>query len=209
MCTCVLPALLPARAIPSPTLLPARLSLHQVLHQVTSVDSLFQLQRAACHAKAAETKGHQRDARGTPGRTSDPLAMDIVPRLPRKSGRDQGTPVGHQRDARGTPGRTSDPLAMDIAPRLPRKSGGDQGTPEGRQRDARAYIRPLSNGRVIRSLDHDLVVLTQTPISGNVHMVVRDSGISPCITHVHPAGSLGTRDAPAVTSHLLEDLALA
>ena len=103
-----MPALLPARAIPSPTLLPARLSLHQVLHQVTSVDSLFQLQRAACHAKAAETKGHQRDARGTPGRTSDPLAMDIVPRLPRKSGGD------------------------------PRKSGGDQATPEGRQRDARA-----------------------------------------------------------------------
>jgi len=46
----------------------------------------------ACHAKAAETKGHQRDA----GRTSDPLAMDIVPRLPRKSGGDQGTPEGRQ-----------------------------------------------------------------------------------------------------------------
>ena len=92
----------------------------------------------ACHAEPAETKRHHR---GTPGRTSDPLAMDIVPRLPRKSGGDQGTPEGRQRDA-----RASDPLAMDIVPRLPRKSGGDQGTPEGRQRDARAYIRPLGNG---------------------------------------------------------------
>ena len=129
----------------------------------------------ACHAKAAETKGHQRDARGTPGRTSDPLAMDIVPRLPRRTGGDQATPQrdarayirplgnGHcptpatqkrrrPRDTRGTPegrqrdARASDPLAMDIVPRLPRKSGGDQGTPEGRQRDARAYIRPLGNG---------------------------------------------------------------
>ena len=35
----------------------------------------------ACHAKEAETQG-------TPGRTSDPLAVHIVPRLPRKSGED-------------------------------------------------------------------------------------------------------------------------
>ena len=34
----------------------------------------------ACHAKAAEPQG-------TPGRTSDPLAVHIVPRLPRKRGR--------------------------------------------------------------------------------------------------------------------------
>ena len=34
--------------------------------------------------KAAETKWHQRDARRTPGRTYDPLAMHVVPRLPRK-----------------------------------------------------------------------------------------------------------------------------
>ena len=40
----------------------------------------------ACHAKAAEPQG-------TPGRTSDPLAVHIVPRLPRKSG-------GAPRDAR-------------------------------------------------------------------------------------------------------------
>ena len=40
----------------------------------------------ACHAKEAETQG-------TPGRTSDPLAVHIVPRLPRKRG-------GDPRDAR-------------------------------------------------------------------------------------------------------------
>ena len=166
----------------------------------------------ACHAKAAETKGHRRDARayirplgsarcptpatqkrrrprdtgGTPGRTSDPLAVHVVPRLPRKSGGDQGTPEGRQgvhptpwqctlshacHAKGGTPGRTSDPLAVHVVPRLPRKSGGDQGTSEGRQgvhptpwqctlshachakaaetkghrRDARAYIRPLGS----------------------------------------------------------------
>ena len=133
VCTCVLPALLPARAIPSPTLLPARLSLHQVLHQVTSVDSLFQLQRAACHAKAAETKGHQRDARGTPGRTSDPLAMDIVPRLPRKSGRDQGTPVGHQRDARAYIRPLGNGHCPTPATQKRRRPRDTRGTPEGRQ----------------------------------------------------------------------------
>ena len=169
----------------------------------------------ACHAKAAEPKGHQRDARayirplgsahcptpatqkqrsprdtrGTPGRTSDPLPVHIVPRLPRKSSgathcqctsshachAKAAEPKGHQRDARayirplasahcpmpatqkqrsprdtrGTPGRTSDPLPVHIVPRLPRKSSGAthcqctlshachakaaQGTPEGRQ----------------------------------------------------------------------------
>ena len=56
-------------------------------------------------------EGRQRDARGTPGHTSDPLAMHVVPRLPRKSGGDQMAPEGRQRDARGTPWRTSDPLA--------------------------------------------------------------------------------------------------
>ena len=65
----------------------------------------------ACHAKAAEPnehqrdargtpEGRQRDARGTPGRTSHPLAVHIVPRLPRKSSGAQGTPEGRQRDAR-------------------------------------------------------------------------------------------------------------
>ena len=62
-------------------------------------------------------------AQGTPGRTSDPLAVHIVPRLPRK-----------RRGARGTPGRTSDPLAVHIVPRLPRKRRGARGTP-GRTSD--------------------------------------------------------------------------
>ena len=39
----------------------------------------------ACHTKAAETKGHWRDAGGTPGRTFDPLAVHIAPRLPRNT----------------------------------------------------------------------------------------------------------------------------
>ena len=62
----------------------------------------------ACHAKEAEPQG-------TPGRTSNPLAVHIVPRVPRKS-----------------------PLAVHIVPRLPRNSGGAP-------RDARAYIRPLGS----------------------------------------------------------------
>ena len=74
----------------------------------------------ACHAKEAEPQG-------TPGHTSDPLAVHIVPCLPRKSG---GAPR--------TPGRTSDPLAAHIVPHLPRKRGGAP-------RDARAYIRSLGS----------------------------------------------------------------
>ena len=103
----------------------------------------------ACHAKEAETQG-------TPGRTSDPLAVHIVPRLPRKRGgdpRDARAYIRHPTpwqctlchachakaaETQGTPGRTSDPLAVHIVPRLPRKSGGDP-------RDARAYIRPLGS----------------------------------------------------------------
>ena len=125
----------------------------------------------ACYAKAAEPKGHRRDAityirplgsghcptpatqkqrsprdtGGTPGRTSDPLAVHIVPRLPRKRDtRAYIRPLAHcptpaaqkqrsPRDTRGKAGRTSDPLPVHIVPRLPRKSGGAQGTPEGRQ----------------------------------------------------------------------------
>ena len=67
----------------------------------------------ACHAKAAEPQG-------TPGRTSDPLAVHIVPRLLRKSGGAPRTPC-----VRPTPWHTSDPLAAHIVPRLPRKSGGE------------------------------------------------------------------------------------
>ena len=86
---------------------------------------------AHCATPATQKRRRPRDASGTPGRTSDPLAVHIVPRLPRKSG-------GDPRDASGTPGRTSDPLAVHIVPRLPRKSGGDprdaSGTP-GRTSD--------------------------------------------------------------------------
>ena len=73
-----------------------------------------------CHATEAATQG-------TPGRTSDPLAVHIVPRLPRKRG-------GDPRDARAY----IRPLAGHIVPRLPRKRSGDP-------RDARAYIRPLGS----------------------------------------------------------------
>ena len=101
----------------------------------------------ACHPKEAETQGRQRnpranirplgsahwptpatqkrrrprDASGTPGRTSDPLTVHIVPRLPRKRAETQG----RQRN----PGRTSDPLTVHIVPRLPRKRGRDPETP--------------------------------------------------------------------------------
>ena len=85
--------------------------------------------------KAAETKWHQRDARGTSGRTSDPLPMHVVPRLPRKSGGEQMTPEGRQKDTRAY-----------IRP-LANARCATPATPEGRQRDARAYIRPLGNAR--------------------------------------------------------------
>ena len=58
---------------------------------------------------------------------SDPLAVHIVPRLPRKSG-------GAPRDARAYIG----PLGSAIVPRLPRKRGGAP-------RDARAYIGLLGS----------------------------------------------------------------
>ena len=76
-----------------------------------------------------------RDARGTPGRTSDPLAMEIVTRLPRKSGGAQGTPEGRQ-DVHPTPWQW----------RLSHACHAKAAEPKGRQRDARAYIRPLGNG---------------------------------------------------------------
>ena len=111
---------------------------------------------AHCPTPAAQKQRSPRDTRGKAGRTSDPLPVHIVPRLPRKSGGAQGTPEGRQgvhptpwqctlpprlprksRGAQGTPeGRhkhTSNPLARHIAPRPPRKSSGAQGTPEGRQ----------------------------------------------------------------------------
>ena len=99
----------------------------------------------ACHAKEAETQG-------TPGRTSEPLAVHIVPRLPRQRGGDPRDARAYIRaldsahhachakeaETQGTPGRTSEPWAVHIVPRLPRKRGGDP-------RDARAYIRALGS----------------------------------------------------------------
>ena len=97
----------------------------------------------ACHPKAtgraADIKGHWRDARGTPGRTSDPFPVHIVSRLPRKSHRqssgNQGTPERRQRDT----GAYIRPLGSAHCPtpatqkppaerRRPRDTGG---TPEG------------------------------------------------------------------------------
>ena len=106
----------------------------------------------ACHAKEAETQGRQRnpgayirpldsahcptpatqkrrrprDASGTPGRTSDPLAVHIVPRLPRKRGGDPGTPAEPRAYIRPlgsahcpTPATQKRPLTVHIVPRLP------------------------------------------------------------------------------------------
>ena len=104
----------------------------------------------AWHAKTTEPQG-------TPGRTSNPLAVHIVPRLPRKSGgapRDArayirplgnlhcATPITQKRQCQpqATPGHTSNPLAVHLVPRMPRKSGGAP-------RNARAYIRPLGSIR--------------------------------------------------------------
>ena len=74
----------------------------------------------ACHAKEAEPQG-------TPGRTSDPLAVHIVPRLPRQSG-------GAPRDARAC----IRPLGSAHCPTPATQRGGAP-------TNARAYIRPLGS----------------------------------------------------------------
>ena len=102
----------------------------------------------ACHAKEAETQG-------TPGRTSDPLAMHIfsmfaTQKRRRPKGRQGVHPTPWQctlshachakeTETQGTPGRTSDPLAVHIVPRLPRKSDGDQ--PQGVHPTPRVSVR--------------------------------------------------------------------
>ena len=118
--------------------------------------------------------GRQRDSRVY----IRPLAVEIVPRLPRKSGGDQGTPEERQRDARayirppgsedcpipatqkrrrpkerqrdarGTPGRTSDPLAVEIVPRLPRKRGVSEWGSEGVSEGGREGVREWVSGWV-------------------------------------------------------------
>ena len=93
----------------------------------------------ACHAKAsgraAETKGHRTDARGTLGRAAEPVAVHSLPRLPspwqctvphashaKATGRAAET-KGHRTDARGT--------------RLPRKATGRAAETKGHRTDAR------------------------------------------------------------------------
>ena len=102
---------------------------------------------AHCPTPATQKRRRPRDASGTPGRTSDPLAVHIVTlsfACHAKEAETQGrqrnpgayirplgsahcpTPATQKRqrpcrDASGTPGRTSDPLAVHIVPRLPRK----------------------------------------------------------------------------------------
>ena len=109
------------------------------------------LGNAHCPTPATQKRRSPKGRHRAPGRTSDPLAVHIVPRLPRKSGgapRDARAyirPLGngpkgrqgvHQTpwqctlshachakaaEPQGTPGRTSDPLAVHIVPRLPRR----------------------------------------------------------------------------------------
>ena len=118
---------------------------------------------AHCPTPATQKRRRPTNARGTPGRTSNPWQCTLSHACHAKEAETQ--------DARGTPGRTSDPLAVHIVPRLQRKRDGDPGAPEGRQgvhptpwqctlshachakeaetqgrqRDARAYIRPLGS----------------------------------------------------------------
>ena len=114
----------------------------------------------ACHAKEAETQGRQRNprayirplgsahcptpatqkkrrprnARGTPGRTSDPLAAHIAPRLPCKRGGDPGTPEEPQ-GVHPTPWQCT----------LSHACHAKEAETQGRQTNPRAYIRPLGS----------------------------------------------------------------
>ena len=120
----------------------------------------YTLKSHACHAKEAETKGRQRnpgayirplgsthcptpatqkkrrprDTSGTPGRTSDPLAVHIVPRLPRKRSGDQGTPA-EPRGVHPTPWQYT----------LSHACHAKEAETKGRQRNPGAYIRPLGS----------------------------------------------------------------
>ena len=118
----------------------------------------------ACHAKEAETQGRQRnpgayirpldsahcptpatqkrrrlrDASGTPGRTSDPLTVHIVPRLPRKRGGDPGTPA-EPRGVHPTPWQCT----------LSHACHAKEAETQGRQRNPGAYIRPLDSAHCL------------------------------------------------------------
>ena len=107
----------------------------------------------ACHAKAAEPQG-------TPGRTSDPLAVHIVPRLPRKSGgRDARAyirPLGSahcptpatQKRRKGRQGVHQTPWQCTLSHACHAKAAEPQGTP-GRTSDPLAmHIVPRLPRRV-------------------------------------------------------------
>ena len=115
----------------------------------------------ACHAKEAEPQG-------TPGRTSNPLAVQIVPRLPRKSGgaptnaRAYIQPLGSTHCPTPATQKRRSPWHCTLSHACHAKAAEPQGTPGrtsnplavhivprlprkrgGAPRDARAYIRPL------------------------------------------------------------------
>ena len=113
----------------------------------------------ACHAKGAQPKGRQRDARGV----HHAPCREKVAHLPHKRHAAQGTPEGRQRrTSRPLQSRKSrachakgaqpkgrqrgyaymTPLAEQKVARLPRKRRAAQGTPEGRQRRT---SRPLQS----------------------------------------------------------------
>ena len=90
---------------------------------------------AAAHTKEAEPKGCQ-------GIHPTPLTMYIVPRLPYKKGGAQGTP-GHTSDSLAVYIVPYLPCKIYIIPRLPRKKGGTQGTPGRISDPSQIFIVPF------------------------------------------------------------------
>ena len=89
---------------------------------------------AHCPTPATQKRRRPRDASRTPGRTSDPLAVHIVPRLPRKRGGDPGTPAEPQ-GVHPTPWQCTFTHACHAK----------EAETQGRQPNPRAYIRPLGS----------------------------------------------------------------
>ena len=116
-------------------------------------ESESESESAACPTPATQKQRGQRNARGMPGRTSDPLAVEIAPCLPRKSGGAQGTPEAYIRPlGRGdcpTPATQKQRGPRNVSPwqwRLSHACHAKAAEPKERQRDARAYNRPLGSG---------------------------------------------------------------
>ena len=91
---------------------------------------------AHCPVPATQKRRRPRDASRTRGHTSDPLAVHIVPRLPRKRGGDPGTPAEPQA-VHPTPWQCALSHATPWQCTLSHGCHPDTG-------DARAYIRPLA-----------------------------------------------------------------